>query len=70
MRSVDIPLKSKEGAIERIPEEVDSSESLRNLRILLNKLTKENIARISDCILNNFQYTKEILEGLVVCIRD
>lgn len=68
LRAVDIPLKSKEGAIERITEEVDNSESLRNLRILLNKVTKDNIARISDSILNNFQYTKEILEGLAVCI--
>jgi hypothetical protein len=69
MKFIDIPLKSKEGAIERIPEEVDSLESLRDIRILLNKLTKENIARISDSIINNFQYTKELLEGLVVSTK-
>lgn len=66
MRYMDIPLKSKGGVIERIPEEVDSLESLRDMRILLNKLTRDNIARISDSITNNFQYTKELLEGLVV----
>lgn len=68
MKPVDIPLKSKGSAnvIEQIPEEIDNSESLRDLRILLNKLTKDNIARISDSINHNFQYTSEILEGLVV----
>lgn len=68
MKPVDIPLKSKGGAtgIEQIPEEVDNLEALRDLRILLNKLTKDNFARISDSITHNFHYTKEILEGLVV----
>lgn len=70
MRVVDIPLKSRGNAIERIVEESDGAEMLSDVRMLLNKLTRENIARISDSILNNFQYTKELLEGLVVDIED
>ena len=68
MKFVDIPLKSKaeRTEIEQIPEEVDNLEALRDLRILLNKLSRDNFPRIADSITNNFQYTKEILEGLVV----
>eukprot|EP01022_Parablepharisma_sp_SALTPOND_P012045 TRINITY_DN1538_c0_g1_i1.p3 TRINITY_DN1538_c0_g1~~TRINITY_DN1538_c0_g1_i1.p3 ORF type:complete len:588 (-),score=81.04 TRINITY_DN1538_c0_g1_i1:256-2019(-) len=68
MKTIEIPLKSKSGAstIEKVPEELDNAETLRNLRILLNKLTRDNFARIADTIVHNFVYNKEILEGLVV----
>lgn len=69
MRPIEMPLKSKEEPQVAKPEqgiERENSESIRNLRILLNKLSKENYARISDTILNNFAYNKEILEELTV----
>jgi len=47
-------------------EEMGTAEPLRNLRILLNKVTKANFARISDTILNSFVYNREILEELSV----
>ncbi len=69
MRVIELPLKSK-GAVAPVPEEEpgegETSESIRNIRILLNKLSKDNFARISDTILNNFAYNQEILEQLTV----
>lgn len=65
MREIDIPLKSNIN-IDFSPYEKEqrseTAETVRNLRILLNKLAKDNFARISDTILNNFQYTDEILD--------
>ena len=69
MRMIDMPLRSKEGnppAKLGQLEEADTAESIRNLRILLNKLSRDNFARISDTIMNNFVYNKEILQALVV----
>jgi len=69
MRVIEVPLRSK-GAVTPVPEEEpgegETAESIRNIRILLNKLSKDNFARISDTILNNFAYNKEILEQLTV----
>lgn len=65
MRPIEFPLKSNVN-IDFTPYEKEgrseTAESVRNLRILLNKLAKENFARISDTILNNFAYTSEILQ--------
>jgi translation initiation factor 4G len=65
MRPIDMSLKSNVGMkftpYEKEPRD-ETSETVRNLRILLNKLSKDNFARISDTILNNFQFTKEILQ--------
>ena len=71
LRQIDLPLKSKSEAhqIEQIPEEMDNAESLRNLRILLNKISRDNFSRVSDTILNTFAYNKEILEEFVVLFR-
>eukprot|EP00826_Nyctotherus_ovalis_P046502 TRINITY_DN5262_c0_g2_i11.p1 TRINITY_DN5262_c0_g2~~TRINITY_DN5262_c0_g2_i11.p1 ORF type:complete len:402 (+),score=109.23 TRINITY_DN5262_c0_g2_i11:385-1590(+) len=67
MRMIEIPLKSKFNiqfsTTEQI-ERTETAESVRNLRILLNKLAGENFARVSDTIQNNFVYTGEILESL------
>lgn len=67
MRMIEIPLKSKLNiqfsSAEQI-ERTETAESVRNLRILLNKLAGENFARVSDTIQNNFVYTGEILETL------
>jgi translation initiation factor 4G len=65
MRPIEMPLKSNVN-IDFSPYEheprSETAESVRNLRILLNKLAKDNFARIADTILNNFVYTKEILQ--------
>ena len=65
MRPIDMPLRSnvniKFTPYEQEPRS-ETAEAVRNLRILLNKLAKENFARISDTILNNFVYTSEILQ--------
>lgn len=45
-------------------ERSETAESVRNVRILLNKLAKENFARIADTLLNNFKYNGEILQEL------
>ena len=69
MKHIEMPLKSKAEAQAAKPgqaEEADTSESIRNLRILLNKLSRDNFARITDTIMNNFVYNKEILQSLVV----
>ncbi len=68
MKPVDVPLKSKPTSviIERAAEEQDNAEALRNIRILLNKLSRDNFARIADTILNNFVFNKELLQGLTV----
>ena len=75
---IEMPLKSKSN-IQFSPfeqtERTEAAESVRNIRILLNKLAAENFARVSDTILNNFIYTTEILEGLSKilfnkCIRE
>ena len=69
MKLIEMPLKSKTTVQPSKPgqaEEGDTSESIRNLRILLNKLSRDNFARISDTVLNNFAYNKEILQELVV----
>jgi len=69
MKLIEMPLKSKTTVQAAKPgqvEEGDTSESIRNLRILLNKLSRDNFARISDTVLNNFAYNKEILQELVV----
>eukprot|EP01022_Parablepharisma_sp_SALTPOND_P031848 TRINITY_DN818_c2_g1_i1.p4 TRINITY_DN818_c2_g1~~TRINITY_DN818_c2_g1_i1.p4 ORF type:complete len:458 (-),score=66.86 TRINITY_DN818_c2_g1_i1:2289-3662(-) len=67
MRPIEIPLKSKAN-IQFSPYEqvqrTEAAESVRNLRILLNKLAGENFARVSDTILNNFAYTEGILQEL------
>ncbi len=67
MRPIEIPLKSKSN-IQFSPYEqvqrTEAAESIRNLRILLNKLAGENFARVSDTILNNFTYTEAILQEL------
>ena len=69
MRPIELPLRSK-GMVTPVPEEEpgegETSESIRNIRILLNKLSKDNFARISDTILNNFAYNQEILQALTV----
>ncbi len=65
MRPIEIPLRSKT-SIQFSPYEqtqrTEAAETVRNLRILLNKLARENFARVSDTILNNFAYTPEILQ--------
>ncbi len=68
MRLIEMPLKSKTTAPAKTgqTEEADTAESLRNLRILLNKLSRDNFARISDTMLNNFAYNSDILKELVV----
>lgn len=67
MRPIDMPLKSNVN-IDFSPynnePKSEFAETIRNLRILLNKLAKDNFARISDTILNNFDYTPEILKEL------
>lgn len=67
MRMIEIPLKSKVNiqfsTAEQI-ERTETAESIRNIRILLNKLAGENFARVSDTIQNNFVYTKEIIDKL------
>ena len=67
MRPIEIPLKSKTSVQFSPYEQVqrtEAAESVRNLRILLNKLAGENFARVSDTILNNFAYTEDILKEL------
>lgn len=67
MRVIEIPLKSNINIKFEPYEEVqrsEAAETVRNLRILLNKLARDNFARISDSILNNFSYNAEILEEL------
>jgi translation initiation factor 4G len=65
MRPIDMPLRSNIN-LDFTPYEQEgrseNAETVRNLRILLNKLAKENFARISDTILNNFVYNPEILQ--------
>lgn len=71
MRMVDIPLKSKGESvqIERVPEEVDNADVLKNLRFLLNKISRDNFSRISDSVLNSFEYNEEIVKGLIVFLQ-
>ena len=67
MRPIEIPLKSNINIKFQPYEEVqrsETAEAVRNLRILLNKLARDNFARISDTILNNFSYNEEILKEL------
>ncbi len=67
MRVIEIPLKSNINIKFQPYEEVqrsETAEAVRNLRILLNKLARDNFARISDSILNNFSYNEEILKEL------
>jgi len=67
MRPIDIQRKSGVGIAFSPYVEVqrsETAEAVRNLRILLNKLAKENFARISDTILNTIQYNEEILQEL------
>ncbi len=69
MRSIEMPLRSKSVPAPKSTgqdEESDNAESTRNLRILLNKLSRDNFARISDTILNNFAYNIAVLKALVV----
>lgn len=69
MRPIEMPLKSNLSVQPTIPEELEAgetAESISNLRILLNKISKLNFARISDTILNNFTYNDEILQELSV----
>ena len=66
MRPILMPLKSETTVLSEKAEEMGTAEPLRNLRILLNKVTKANFARISDTILNSFVYNREILEELSV----
>lgn len=65
MRPIEMPLRSNVN-LDFTPYEQEgrseNAETVRNLRILLNKLAKENFARISDTILNNFVYNAEILQ--------
>lgn len=72
MRPILLSLKTdkKELIAEaQVIEEQDQAEPLRNLRILLNKLTKENYTRIEDTMLNGFIYSEEILKTLAVIIN-
>ena len=68
MRAIEIPLKSNLN-IDFSPyddiKRSEAAETVRNLRILLNKLAKDNFARISDTMLNNFEYNEEIVKELV-----
>ena len=67
MRVIEMPLKSNINIKFEPYEEIqrsETAESVRNLRILLNKLSKDNFARISDSILNNFAYNTEIMGEL------
>ena len=70
MRPIQLRLKSdqKESKSEE-PQPIDESlfnETIRNLRILLNKLTKENYTRIVDTIINCFQYDAKVFQELAV----
>jgi hypothetical protein len=67
MRPIEIPVKSNlnfkfDGYDER--KHSETAEAIRNIRILLNKLAKDNFARVADSILNS-DYDKEILSSLV-----
>eukprot|EP00826_Nyctotherus_ovalis_P012593 TRINITY_DN1333_c0_g2_i4.p1 TRINITY_DN1333_c0_g2~~TRINITY_DN1333_c0_g2_i4.p1 ORF type:complete len:349 (+),score=109.82 TRINITY_DN1333_c0_g2_i4:612-1658(+) len=67
MRPIEIPLRSNlnfkfDGYDEG--KHSETAEAIRNLRILLNKLAKDNFARVSDSIVNN-EYDKEIMKSLV-----
>lgn len=67
MRPIEIPLKSNmnfkfDGYDEG--KHSATAEAIRNLRILLNKLAKDNFARVSDSIVNG-DYDKEIMKNLV-----
>jgi hypothetical protein len=42
----------------------ETAEAIRNIRILLNKLAKDNFVRVSDSILNN-DYNPEVMKSLV-----
>jgi len=67
MRMIEMPLKSKlniQFSTEEQIQRTEAAESIRNIRILLNKLAGENFARVSDTIQNNFAYTEEIVERL------
>jgi len=44
------------------PDLSTTAEVMRNIRILLNKISKSNFARINDTLLNMFTYTQEILQ--------
>jgi translation initiation factor 4G len=64
---IEIPLKSKlniQFSTEEQIQRTEAAESIRNIRILLNKLAGENFARVSDTIQNNFLYTEEVTEKL------
>ncbi|MDR3736322.1 MAG: MIF4G domain-containing protein [Acidobacteriaceae bacterium] len=66
MRAIEIPLKSNLN-IKFEYQEVqrsETAEAVRNLRILLNKLSRDNFARITDTILNTFTFNQEVLEEL------
>lgn len=67
MRPIEIPLRSNlnfkfDGYDEG--KHSETAEAIRNLRILLNKLAKDNFARVSDSIVNN-EYDEEIMKSLV-----
>eukprot|EP01022_Parablepharisma_sp_SALTPOND_P023121 TRINITY_DN47_c0_g4_i1.p9 TRINITY_DN47_c0_g4~~TRINITY_DN47_c0_g4_i1.p9 ORF type:complete len:487 (+),score=92.28 TRINITY_DN47_c0_g4_i1:25851-27311(+) len=68
MRPIVLPLKSLNSEPGfSLPEKADQSnpaEVLRNIRILLNKLSKANFDRICDSLLNSFSYSQEILQEL------
>jgi len=66
MRPIEIPLKSNVNIKFEYVEvqRSEAAETVRNLRILLNKLAKDNFARIADTVLNNFEYNTEILGEL------
>jgi len=67
MHPIEIPVKSNlnfkfDGYDDR--KHSETSEAIRNIRILLNKLAKDNYPRVADSILNN-DYNKEVLSSLV-----
>ena len=67
MRPIEIPVKSNMNfKFEGYGKEKHSetAEAIKNLRILLNKLAKDNFPRVSDSILNS-DYNAEIMKNLV-----
>ena len=67
MKEIDIPLiKSKEWVSTR-PKKCDYfEEQIKELRIQLNKLARNNFHRIAEKIVINFKYTPRLMDNLAV----
>ena len=68
MAELDFPHKKSTGLKKPLTEKDKFNKQVGELRILLNKLSRNNFETISQRILNNFLYTPSLLKELMKMI--